>query len=308
MDKLFDQQEQAAAIESQRPVETPKVWVKPPPDDPPAIPANLSRVEPQALAVVQAPVNIGEIMRSAIASGRPMSEFKEALDLAERLEAIRRESLFNTAFTAFKRSCPPIARRTQDEYITVTRKGVRKPRMYASLDDISATCDPHLHANGLTYDWTSAEVTPGWSIVRRFILRHEAGHSRFPVASPPIPIEGGADYKAIDSARKPTSASPQQRMGIADTYAKRYSMTSGMGIPTADEDDESVMAQAANLAVIIDENQQRTINDLLLSSGADKARFLAWCGKGITKISEIPASKFDAACDILNQKIKAGGK
>lgn len=256
----------------------------------------LARVEPRS------GIDVGAVIQSAIASGRPMSEMKEALDLFERMEAIRRESLFNAAFVAFKRACPPIQRRTKDEYITVvTRDGTRKPRMYASLDDIAMTCDPHLHGNGLTYDWLDAELTPNGSIVRRFILRHEAGHSRAPVASPPIPIEGGEAYKKIDPNRKATSASPQQRLGVADTYAKRYSMTAGLGIPTCDEDDDAGGPGVVN-GETITEAQQNTLNDLIVDVEANRAKFLQYFH--VAKLAEIREVDFDRAVMALNSKPK----
>jgi hypothetical protein len=222
------------------------------------------------------------------------------------MQATKREVLFNAAFTAFKKNCPPVQRLTKDEYITVTRAGVRVPRMYASLDDISITCDPHLHAAGLTYDWGDAVLTPDGSIIRRFILRHEAGHSRS-TTSPPIPIEGGAAYKAIDAARKATSASPQQRMGVADTYAKRYSMTSGLGIPTCDVDDDAG-GPGGNGATIAEE-QQNTLNDLILSVGesrgfpVDRERFLKKFNA--EKLADMRVADLPSATAALEQQRKA---
>lgn len=213
-------------------------------------------------------IDWGDVLRSILASGRPMSEMKEALDLCERMEKIRRESLFNAAFAKFKRECPPIVRRTQDEYITVTRDGVRQPRMYASLHDLAAVVDPPLHSNGLSYFWSDSVLTPTGCIIRKFVLRHADGHSAEPVASPPIPIEGGEAYKAISDGRQKTSASPQQRMGVADTYAMRYSMISGLGLTTCDEDDDG--AGGGEGDPITDE-QARSLNDMIVQLDSDLA-------------------------------------
>lgn len=307
-------QRDAPPLFNQPPVETPKVWVAEPKSDPSPIPASLAKVEHAPLAEIHAPLDMGDFLRTAISSGRPMSEFKEALDLAERMEAIRRESLFNAAFVAFKRECPPIVRRTTDEYITVTRKGVSRKRTYASIHDVAAVVDAPLHRNGLTYDWTDAELTKDGCIVRRFILRHVAGHSRPPCASPPIPIEGGEAYKAIDAGRKSTSASPQQRMGVADTYAMRYSMISGLGLTSCDEDDESVMAYAAKDEATITERQQESIANRIIAidderkmmkppgQPFDRKRFLDHFK--VATFAQIPASRFDAAWDLIAPKGK----
>ena len=268
------------------------------------VPINLDsalaiRDEPGQLAVQP---SVAVMLDNALQRGASPESLDKLMQLYERMEAIRRESLFNAAFTAFKSECPPIVRRTRDEYITVTRNGVKRARMYASLDDISATCDPYLHKHGLTYDWLDAELTAGGSIIRRFVLRHVAGHSRPPVASPPIPIEGGADYKALDAGRKGTSASPQQRIGVADTYAKRYSMTSGLGVPTCDQDDDGndtasgekiTESQAANVQTLLDE---------LVPGKESQAKFRRWMG--VETLAEIPANRLQEAISAIESKRK----
>ena len=263
----------------------------------------LKRIEEPLAERPQAPLDLAIIVQSAINSGRPMSELKEALDLAERMEAIRRESLFNAAFTAFKRDCPPIVRRTKDEYIKVTRNGVVQARMYASIHDIASAVDGPLIKHGLLYDWADAVLTPDYCIVRRFMLRHEAGYSRG-TSSPPIPIEGGEAYKKIDAGRKATSASPQQRMGVADTYAMRYSMISGLGLTTCDEDDDGRLdaVDTKESGDIIDEAEARSIYDKLVELGPEVSwRILQ--AQGVKKVSELRSRQIDAVwADIKAQQ------
>lgn len=269
----------------------------------------MSVIEQKPLARVESSdIDIGAVIQSALASGRPMSDIKEAMDLYERMQAMRREQLFNAAFAKFKAACPPVVRRTEDAYNKVIRDGVQRSRKYASLDDILITVDPPLHANGLTYHWSDPNAEPLKSgfIIRHFVLTHESGHSRS-TASPPIPIEGTDAFKALSkkadgSDRKDTSASPQQRMGVADTYAKRYSMTSGLGIPTCDEDDDC--APRKDVEYITDE-QCATINDLLIQTNSNKPAFLKWMK--VEKLSEIPVSQFDLAVKEVQKKIKPKG-
>lgn len=254
----------------------------------------LARIEP----------SITEIIQQAVASGRPASELTELLNFARELRKDDAERAFNVAFAKFKAECPPVVRKTKDEYITVLRNGTRRPRTYASLHDISATVDGPLQKNGLTYDWGDAVMTEDGCIVRKFILRHEAGHSRS-TSSPPIPIEGTDAYRKIDKDRKATSASPQQRMGVADTYAMRYAMISGLGLTSCDDDDESLMHGQNAEAVTAD--QARQLNDALIDVQANVPAFLGLYK--IAKLADLPASKFDEAwARIQDKKSKLGVK
>ena len=199
----------------------------------------LSTVESRPLAAVS--MDIGQIIQAAIASGRPMSELKEAFDLYERMEAVRRESLFNQAFAKFKQECPPIVCRRENPQYQVTRDGVKKPRKYADLEDVSVAVDKPLHANGLYYSWTDPSVSDGGSLSLFCVLRHSCGRSE-QAQSAPFPIEGGSDYiryglNSKGDTRGQTSASPQQRILVAQTYARLDSLLKVLGVVTNYGDD-----------------------------------------------------------------------
>ena len=226
------------------------------------------------------------------------------VDKLERVIAMRNADLerravaaFNEAFATFKAQCPKIVRRTEDEFITVTRNGQRCKRTYATLEDIAGVVDPVLSACGLTYDWEDAAVSAKGSLTRRCVVRHKDGHSRS-TNSAPVPIEGSEDYKAM-TARKETSASPQQRVGVADTYARRYSLVSALGLTTVDEDTDGRPDAPVDT---ITEDQATTIREWLRDTGADEARFLTWLG--IAEVAEMPAAKYDVAMASLRRKAK----
>lgn len=250
---------------------------------------------------VGAPLDIGQVLNAAIEKGIPVSELKEAFDLVREMAKMQRESAFNAAFTKFKQECPPIIRRTEDANpkMRVTRNGVNRPRMYASLDDIASQVNPHLHNNGLTFDYGPTEIVGQMCVVRKFILRHVDGHFR-ETTSAPIPVEGTGAYREI-SKRDESSASPQQRMGIADTYAMRYALIAGLGLTTCDEDDDGHTPHRKQEEPTINEEQCNTLNDLLMQAAADKAKFLAVYA--IERLSDLPASKYDQAVRQVQTKI-----
>ncbi len=238
-----------------------------------------------------------ELVRLAMAEGVDVGKL-------ERLIAMRDADLdrlsiasFNEAFAAFKADCPKIVRRTEDEYITVTRNGQRRKRMYATLEDIAHVVDPALSACGLTYDWEDAVVSATGSLTRRCVIRHRDGHSRG-TTSAPIPIEGSEAYKAM-TTRKETSASPQQRIGVADTYARRYSLVAALGLTTVDEDTDG-RSDAPDETIT--EQQAAKLLDWLRDTNSDTAKFLDWAG--VKELADMPASRFDAAMQMLKRKAK----
>lgn len=232
--------------------------------------------------------------------------------LYERELARDRERKFNTAFACFKRDCPKIVRRTEDTYNTkVNRHGHRVKRKYATLEDIASAVDPVLAANGLAYSWSDPEVKNGLLTIR-FVLSHADGHSRA-TCSPPIPVEGSEAYKAVSGGRQGSSASPQQRYGVATTYAQRYSMIEGLGLTSVDEDDDGRGSGAASVPAITDA-QVQSLEDLIIAlaeaRGCDVAaqRDKLKAFKRINAISELPASEYDATAAHIAKLIEEARK
>ena len=254
----------------------------------------------EAQPVLATPDEVGgtlALLREAVTNKVP-------IDVIERLSAlydqsIRRkaESAFNRAFAEFKRTCPPIVRRTEDEYIHVTRNGIKRKRRYATLEDIAVVVDPVLSACGLTYTWGDSEVDGGGCIVERFVLRHTDGHTAPSVASQPIPIEGTDAYKTTSGGRKDTSSSPPQRCGTASTFARRYSMIKGLGLTTVDEDTDGRSPEPQET---ITEQQVVTLREWLRDTSSDEGKFLAWAG--VEKLADFPESRYRAAMQMLKRK------
>jgi hypothetical protein len=247
--------------------------------------------------------SIEMILSQAVQAGRTGAELQSLLDVFERMQAKKSEQAFNAAFAQFKATCPKVVRRTEDanpRMARVDRNGVRRQRTYASLEDIAAVVDGPLSANGLTYSWTSALVTPDGLLTREFVVRHIGGHSSIPVASPPIPIEGGVAYTAISGGRGDTSASPAQRYGIADTYAMRLSMKAGLGLTTIDESD----LDGGELGgPTITEEQAGHLDKLLAETGSNSTAFMKFAK--VTRLLDIPAARYNELVQAIESKRKA---
>lgn len=262
----------------------------------------LAKTEGGQLAQVQP--TILEIVARAVQDGRPASELTDLLQFAREVRKDEAERAFNTAFARFKAQCPAIVRNTTDanpNMKRVNRAGVSVQRKYASIYDISSVVDKHLTDNGLSYDWADAEISPTGLLTRKFNLRHAEGHSRS-TCSPPIPIEGTEAFAAMSGGRKDSSASPQQRYGIADTYAMRYSMIAGLGLTTCDEDTDG--AAIGNVETI-SESDVLSLNDALIQVHADLPAFLTIFR--IEKLADLPAKRLDEAWAKIEAKRKKLG-
>ena len=249
------------------------------------------------------------IIQQAIGSDKLDVETLERLQqMYEREEARRAEAAFHDAFAKFKAECPPVIKRTTDHYNKrVNREGVTVSRKYATLEDISAVVDPVLAKHGFSYKWNDPRISDDGVITITFKLSHRLGHSESTL-SPPIPVEGGKAYEAISANRKPTSASPQQRMGVATTYAQRYSIVAGLGLTTVDDDyDGQPIGGTEQQGDTITEDQEHDLTDLCiqLADLRDQPHADAIAGvckwRKISKLSELPASMLKPTLEKLAQ-------
>ena len=98
----------------------------------------------------------------------------------------------------------------------------------------------------------------------------------------------------------PMNAKPQE-LGSALTYARRYSLTSIVGISADDDDDAEGAEKAGNgPAKTITEDQAGELQALIEDVGADRDKFLKYLA--IKKLTDLPASAFANAVSALNAK------
>lgn len=232
------------------------------------------------------------VIDRAVQSGRSTDELSALFALYERSEDRKAKAAFNKAVAAFKAERPPIVRRSENSQFKVTRNGTTTNRRYAALEDIEKAIGPTLAKFGLSYGWGDAKVEAG-SLTIPCIVTHEAGHSTSAL-SMPVQIESKA------------GASDQQKMGIAQTYAMRYSLKAALGLTDVDEDDEDGNETAGEP---ITENQAANLSAALDEFGRDKGKFLAMFK--VPTFDAIPATRYSEALawiEKLREARKAGGK
>jgi hypothetical protein len=244
----------------------------------------------RVVEVPSSPPSIEMILSQAVQAGRTGQELQSLLDLYERMQAKKAEQAFNAALAVFKRTCPPIVRRTENPQFKVTRNGVTRPSRFASLADIGEAIDKPLGAVGLGYEWTDSDTTSEPGKMRMgCIVRHAEGH----VAAP--------KYVSFPLDTAGAGSSPQQKVGSVTKYCMRYSLTAALGLTDCDDDD--LDGNSSDQGQPIAEEQQNFLNDLIIEVGADRAKFLKFCG--VDKLAEIRAANYAAAVNALESKRKA---
>lgn len=248
----------------------------------PAAPA----VRPGALAHVTAdPMSL---LAGAVERGMLVEIIERLAKLAEHMQNRAAEKEFDEAMAAFKAECPPIPRRTENAQFFVTRNGVKRPRMYAALEDIEATIREPLGRHGLSFRWGDSKIENGM-LTLACIVSHRGGHSKSSIATMPLESRAGC--------------SEQQKFGAARTYARRDSLVDALGLTTCDEDSDG---KPDELREPIDEKQVATLDAMLVEMGASderRAKFLAFMGA--ERLSAIPKSRYAEAVAALK---KAGAK
>ncbi len=169
-------------------------------------------------APAQASTDMLGVLDQLIQSGRPVADLKAVLDMVreERVDEARRA--YFAALAAFQ---------AELETVPKTRPvhNNRGEHMYdfASLDDIVTHVRPLLLKHGLSYSWDSEHVSDMLSVTCK--VRHAAGHCEQSTFS--VPFKSGAP-----------AMSDQQKVASALSYAKRYSLTSALGVSVGEPDND----------------------------------------------------------------------
>lgn len=157
-------------------------------------------------------INVEALLEKAI-------DAKSAVEVLERLQAMRREvraeqskEAFDRAMADFQSECPIIEKK---------KAGARNAYRFAPLDAIVLQVRELIRKHGFSFTMSS-EVSEGW-VKALCKVTHESGHSEV------------SEFKAPVDDKNPMMTNPQ-RYGGSMTFAKRYAFCNAFGILTADED------------------------------------------------------------------------
>lgn len=247
-------------------------------------------VKPSESAVLAPPppTDIHDMLRLALDKGISPEGLEKVVALYERMADRRAVEDFNAAFALFQAQAP-IIKHNRIKEKNVSEGGASFGYTWADLSAIAAAVGPALTQNGLSYTFDSTVTDKALKVV--CTLRHKAGYS----------ISAAAEFPHESRA----GMSPQQKVGSAMSYAKRYALTQVLGITTADPDNDG--AEPASQA--IDAEQFTLLEGFLADTGeGDRqlALMLKWAA--VESLAEFPADKYDEALARLKKKIALRGK
>lgn len=176
--------------------------------------AKIEREESRAVATTS-PTHLIEM---AISQNADVDKLERLMDMQERWENREAEKAFNRAISEFQSICPRIVKSKQGH-------GYK----YATLGDIQAQIKDTARKCGISWRWETKEQTAEQLTVK-CIVTHVDGHS-----------QSTESTTFIEPPNKMQSRT--QMVGVATTYAQRYSLIGALGISTADEDMDGRLPQ-----------------------------------------------------------------
>lgn len=243
----------------------------------------LAKTADAPLVPANEPPNVMGLLQQAVAQGLGVDQLEKLVDLEERISKRRAAEEFAGAMAAFQKNCPPVLKNRTAE--VNTNSGTGYSYAYANTQDIIQVVRPVLYEHGLSFTWDS-EATDS-HVTETCTLRHVNGHSV--TASARMPTESRAGM------------SSQQKCEAASTYAQRASLSKVLGIVTSDgappQDDPGP---------VITPEQHNEIGGMIVQSGADTAKFLAFAG--VKELAEIRQGDFPRLVESLRRKMSENAK
>lgn len=220
------------------------------------------------MPAIQTPTAI-DLVSSALAQGAGAEQVDKLIELVKFNDEREALKSFNQAFTE-----------AQSEFPAIERTKKAHNSFYAPYDKIVKAIRPVLEQHGLSFRHNIDTIDGAISVT--CILAHKDGHSEQTTLNAPPDTSG--------------SKNAIQATGSSVTYLKRYTLEAVTGIVTSDEDDD---ANSAGYETISDE-QQATIQDMLVEHDADKGKFLRWAK--VNSISEINVGAYNSVVAMIKRK------
>jgi hypothetical protein len=230
------------------------------------------------------------VRRPVIIPATPMDLMAKAVenpnfnvDAFEKLVQLQREQedrqarrAFAAAMSNFQSSVAPIVARRE-----VKDRGGNVRYKFASFDDIMSEIKTPLAEYGLAISFTTKISSDGYILATCTIV-NEMGHSEMSEFTCPID--------------KGMSANESQKMGSANSYAKRYCLINALNLSIAGEDDDGLKGGGN----VLSDEQAADLQALMEEVGADTLKFLAYYG--VASIADLPVEKFGGAMKALEKK------
>lgn len=161
------------------------------------------------------------LLQLAVAKDLDLTKLEKLMELQERWEANQARKTFLESMSKFQNEVPALEKTKLVSFNTTRYK-------YAPLGEIAATIKEKMFECGLCHRWEIKDTDT--AIECTCIISHKAGHSE----------------KTTMSAQKDNSGGKNeiQQRGSTITYLQRYTLIAGLGLSTADEDNDGGTSQS----------------------------------------------------------------
>lgn len=237
---------------------------------------NVAKLDDKAQAeMMPADPMVSMIERVAMDPNLPIERLTALMDMRERQMNKEAEQVFNKSFAAAMAEMPDIPMGGKNEHTK---------QKYSTLNDLVKTTRPVLSRHGLSLNWQTA--IDGQNITVTAIVRHAQGHSIQTTLSGPR--DNGKAMNVLQGG------------GSTETYLKRYSGFSILGLSSGDETDDDGQSAGANT---VSAEQYVALRDKAAEAGVaeDKICLAAGC----SDLHQFPAKEFQNAMNRLDKNLAA---
>jgi len=217
---------------------------------------------------------VSMIERVAMDPELPIERLTALMDMRERQMNKEAEQVFNQAFAAAMGKMSDVPR---------TGKNNHTNQRYSTLDDLIRKTRSVLARHGLSLNWQTA--IDGQNITVTAIVRHAQGHSIQTTLSGPR--DNGKQMNALQGG------------GSTETYLKRYSGFSILGLSSGDEVDNDGRDTVASATISAE--QYQALRDKAELAGVDAAKICL--AAGVESLMVFPAKDYQAAMNRLDKNI-----
>jgi hypothetical protein len=220
---------------------------------------------------------VSMIERVAMDPNLPIERLTALMDMRERQMHKEAEQVFNQAFAA-----------AMAEMCDVPKNGknTHSGQKYSTLDDLIRTTRPVLARHGLSLNWQTTSSGNDYSVTA--IVRHAMGHSIQTTLSGAR--DNGKQMNALQGG------------GSTETYLKRYTGFSILGLSSGDEVEDDGVGKPAQT---ITADQYIILRDLIEETGTDETKFHLAHGHrdpSNADLQQFPAKLFATAKSQLERK------
>lgn len=206
----------------------------------------------------------------------PIERLTALMDMRERQMNKEAEQAFNQAFAAAMAEMPDVPK---------SGKNTHSKQTYSTLDDLIRTTRPVLAPYGLSLNWQTEANGNEYNVTA--IVRHSMGHCI------KTTLTGARDTGKQMNAL--------QGGGSTETYLKRYTGFSILGLSSGDEVDDDGRGNTA--ATTISAEQFVALRDKLELAKVDAAKVCL--AHGCASLEQFPSKDFQTAMSRLENDIKA---